>query len=216
MNGKWPRVARRSLIFFCSVPLLYLVVRLVYGTLGANPVRTAILHTGDWTMRLLILCLAVKPLSDVTRIKALLPYHRPLGLFALFYAALHFAIFLGLDYFFQLPLVLKEARKSPYIIVGFGSFLILVFLGATSIKSWMRRLGVRRWSRIHLLVYPVAVGGVVHNALKAKTAGPGLLIYAALVAALLVYRLLRKPLGFCRPEGRMPGFPRGSTEADAR
>jgi sulfoxide reductase heme-binding subunit YedZ len=195
MNARQTLAAKRLLLVACFVPFLILVARLAAGTLGGNPVRTAILYTGDWTMRFLILSLAVRPLSDLARRKALLQYRRPLGLVALFYAALHFAVYLGLDYFFCLAVVLQEARRSPYIVVGFGSFLLLVFLGATSVRSWMRRLGAKRWVSIHRLVYPVAVGGVVHYALKAKTAGPELLIYAGLVAALLVYRLMRKPLG---------------------
>jgi sulfoxide reductase heme-binding subunit YedZ len=195
MDARQTLLAKRLLLAACFVPLLLLAARLAAGTLGGNPVRTAILYAGDWTMRFLILSLAVRPLSDVARRMDLLHFRRQLGLVALFYAALHFGMYLGLDYLFYLRVVLQEARRSPYIIVGFGSFLLLVFLGATSVKSWMRRLGAKRWSRMHRLVYPVAVGGVVHYALKAKTAGPELLSYAALVAALLVYRLMRKPLG---------------------
>ena len=153
-------------------------------------------------MRLLILSLAVRPLSDLCRLKTLLPYRRPLGLGALFYASLHFALYLGLEYFFRLPVLLQDALCTPYILVGFGTLLILILLGVTSARGLMRRLGPKRWGSIHRLVYPVAVGGVVHYALKAKTTSPELLVYAALVAALLVYRLMRKPLGFCRSDAR--------------
>jgi sulfoxide reductase heme-binding subunit YedZ len=189
------RLSCRLLFVLCLVPFFWIAARFALGAVGGNPVRTLILYAGDWAMRLLILTLAVRPLSDLAPRAALLPYRRPLGLAALFYASLHFAVYLGLEYFFQLPLVLRDALCSPYILVGFGSFLGLVLLGVTSARGLMRRLGEKRWKGIHRLVYPVAVGGVVHYALKAKTAGPELLSYAALVAALLVYRLLRKPLG---------------------
>jgi sulfoxide reductase heme-binding subunit YedZ len=189
------RSACRLLFIACLAPLFYLAARFSVGALAGNPVRTAILYTGDWTMRLLIVSLAVRPLSDLTRLKTLLSYRRPIGLGALFYAALHFALYLGLEYFFRLSVLLKDAWSTPYVLVGFGSLLILIFLGATSVRSWIRRLGPKRWGSIHRLVYPVAVGGVAHYALKAKTASPELLAYAALVGVLLVYRLTRKPLG---------------------
>jgi methionine sulfoxide reductase heme-binding subunit len=189
------RPACRLLFVACLVPFFYLVVRFAVGAPAGNPVRTAILFTGDWTMRLLILSLAVRPLSDIARLKTLLAFRRPLGLGALFYAALHFAAYLGLEYFFRIPVLLEDARRTPNIIVGFGSLLVLVLLGVTSARGLMRRLGRKRWGSIHKLVYPVAVGGVAHYALKAKTSSPELLAYAALIAVLLVYRLMRKTLG---------------------
>jgi sulfoxide reductase heme-binding subunit YedZ len=189
------RPACRLLFVACLLPLFYLAVRFAAGALSGNPVRTAILYTGDWTMRLLMLSLAVRPLSDLVRLKTLLPFRRPLGLGALFYASVHFALYLGLEYFFRFSIMLQDARCTPYILVGFGTLLVFILLGVTSARGLMRRLGPKRWGSIHRLAYPVAVGGVAHYALKAKTASPELLAYAAVVAVLLVYRLMRKPLG---------------------
>jgi len=174
----------------CLVPFLILVVRAATFNLGANPVQALMLSSGDWTMRILLAMLAVTPVSRLTGWKKVEWLRRSLGFYTLFYVCVHFMIYIGIDYFFKVGLIVHVALKNPSVIVGFGVFLILVLLGATSFRSVMRRMDAKRWKMIHRLVYVIGIGGVVHYLLKVKVIPVELIVYASILLVLLLFRLI--------------------------
>lgn len=167
---------------------------LVHGAftdgLGANPIERLEHETGRWALRFLLLTLAVTPVRRLTGWGALVRWRRMLGLFAFFYATLHFLVYAMLDQALDLAMVMEDVAERPYATVGFVTWLLLVPLAITSTKGWVRRLGGRQWAALHRLVYVSAIGGALHYlwAVKLDTRLP--LVYAALLALLLGWRLL--------------------------
>ena len=164
------------------------------GDLGANPLETVTHTTGDWALRFLLLTLAMTPLRRLLGQAWPLQLRRMLGLFAFFYASLHLLIWLVLDQEMAWRNILADIAERPYVTVGFLAWLLLVPLALTSTRGAMRRLG-RNWSRLHRLVYPIGILGVLHFLwlVKADLFEP--LIYGAILALLLAFRL---PLGRLR------------------
>jgi sulfoxide reductase heme-binding subunit YedZ len=189
----WIGGAAKPLLFAASlVPCAWLVWRIVGDDLGTNPIETLNRYTGDWTLRFLLITLAVTPLRRITGWHALVRLRRMLGLFAFFYASLHFLSYALVDQYFDWASIVKDVAKRPYITVGFTSFVLLIPLAITSTNAMVRRLGGRRWQRLHRLVYAIAVGGVVHFLWLVKSDIREPLIYAVILAALLGYRLLAR------------------------
>jgi sulfoxide reductase heme-binding subunit YedZ len=183
------RFVKPTLFVLALMPLAFLVYRALNNDLGANPIETINRYTGDWVLRFLLVTLAVTPLRRLFGWNALLRYRRMLGLFAFFYACLHFLSYAWLDQYFVLADIIKDVAKRPYITVGFGCLLMLIPLAATSTNAMIRRLGARRWQALHRLVYFVGVGGVVHYLWLVKSDLREPLIYGAILAALLGFRL---------------------------
>ncbi|MGA9031322.1 MAG: protein-methionine-sulfoxide reductase heme-binding subunit MsrQ [Sulfuricaulis sp.] len=181
-----------TLFVLALMPLAFLVYRALNNDLGANPIETINRYTGDWVLRFLLVTLAVTPLRRLFGWNALLRYRRMLGLFAFFYACLHFLSYAWLDQYFVLADIIKDVAKRPYITVGFACLLMLIPLAATSTNAMIRRLGARRWQALHRLVYLVGVGGVVHYLWLVKSDLREPLIYGAILAALLGFRLWRR------------------------
>jgi sulfoxide reductase heme-binding subunit YedZ len=171
------------------LPGVGLVVGAVLGRLGANPVETVTHVTGEWTLRLLLATLAVTPLRRLFRWSWLAPYRRTLGLLAFGYACLHFATYLSLDLALDFGALAEDIAERPYITVGFSGFLLLSLLAATSTRRAMRRLG-RRWVWLHRLVYVAAACGVIHFLWLVKADLREPLLYGAVLAVLLVSRLV--------------------------
>ena len=171
------------------VPLAVIALAASAGDLGANPVETLLHHFGEWALRLMLVTLAVTPLRRLTGWNHAARLRRMLGLFAFFYAVLHLATYVVLDRSLLLEEVLEDLTDRPYIMVGFAAFVLLVPLAATSTNAMVRRLGGRRWRRLHRIAYAAAIGGVVHYwwLVKADVREP--LVYAALLTLLLVLRL---------------------------
>jgi len=182
-------VYKAVLFLACLVPLGVLVWDAVTANLGANPVEALLHRSGDWTLRFLLVVLAVTPLRRLTGWNALVQLRRMLGLFAFFYACVHFTVYMALDLQFDWGFIGEDIAKRPYITVGFTALLLLLPLAATSTNKMMRRLG-RRWKRLHRLVYLIGVLGVIHYywLVKADVREP--LIYAAILAGLLGVRLI--------------------------
>jgi sulfoxide reductase heme-binding subunit YedZ len=159
------------------------------GTLSANPISDITNTTGTWTLRFLVITLAITPLRRLTRINALIRFRRMAGLFAFFYASLHFLTYVWLDQFFQWDDILKDVVKRKFITVGFSAFLMLIPLAVTSTKKMIQRMGGKGWNRLHRLVYAAAICGVIHYLwlVKADTQRP--VVYAWLVGILLGYRV---------------------------
>ena len=178
----------KPLVFCVSLlPLVWLCWLAWQDRLGANPVETLSHRTGDWSLRFLLLTLAVTPLRRLSGWNWLLKFRRMLGLFAFFYVCLHLGVYLIFDQFFDPSAILEDIAKRPYITVGFAGFLLLIPLAATSTNGMIKRLG-RNWQRLHRLVYLIGVLGVVHYwwLVKADISEP--LLYAGLLTILLGYR----------------------------
>lgn len=178
------------LFFACLVPLGRLAGKAYSGTLGANPIEFITHSTGDWTLILLCVTLAVTPLRRLTRQYWLIRFRRMFGLFAFFYGVLHFTTYVWLDKFFDLHEMLKDIGKRRFITVGFTAFVLMIPLAITSTSGWIRRLGGKRWSRLHRLIYASAILGVVHYAWLVKADESKPIKYAIVVGILLAYRLV--------------------------
>jgi len=173
----------------CLVPLARLGGKALSGNLGANPIEVITHSTGDWTLIFLLITLSITPLRKLTRQLWLIRFRRMFGLFAFFYVTLHFLTYIWLDKFFDLHEMLADIAKRRFITVGFTGFVLLIPLAITSTSSWIRRLGGRRWNRLHQLIYVSAIAGVIHYwwLVKADIRKPE--EYAAVLSLLLGYRL---------------------------
>jgi sulfoxide reductase heme-binding subunit YedZ len=182
------RYGKPLVFLICLVPFGVLIARGASGALGPNPVEAITHFTGDWTLRLLLVTLAITPLRRLTAQVWLVRYRRMLGLFSFFYAVLHFTTYLWLDRFFDLGTIAEDVLKRPYITVGFAAFVLMVPLAITSTQGWIRRLG-RRWKRLHRAVYAIGVLGVLHYLwlVKADLLEPA--IYGGILAVLLGLRV---------------------------
>ena len=169
------------------------VARTGSDALGADPVAEIEHFLGLWALRFLMLALAITPLRQLTGQPVLVRFRRMLGLYAFFYASLHFAAFLGLDLGAYWTQIFEEIAKRPYITVGFAAWLLLVALAITSTTGWIRRLG-RNWARLHKLVYAVGVLAVLHFwwLVKSDVREPAL--YAGILAVLLGWRVAKRLL----------------------
>jgi sulfoxide reductase heme-binding subunit YedZ len=143
-------------------PLAHLALGAWQGRLGANPIETITRSTGVWTLRLLIITLAVTPLRRLTGWNGVIRMRRMLGLFTFFYGSLHLLTYVWLDQFFDWQAIARDVVKRPFITAGFSAFMLLVPLAATSTAGMIRRLGGRAWRRLHRLAYVAAALGVVH------------------------------------------------------
>ncbi|MGD0200610.1 MAG: protein-methionine-sulfoxide reductase heme-binding subunit MsrQ [Bryobacteraceae bacterium] len=184
----WMRLAKIAVFAVALAPLAVLVWEGLHGSLGANPIEHITHATGDWTLRFLVLTLAVTPLRRLLRFPGLIRFRRMLGLFAFFYGCLHFLTFLWLDKFFDFGEMVKDVGKRPFITAGFTAFVLLIPLAATSTAGSIRRLGGRNWQRLHRLIYVSAVAGVVHYYWLVKSDVRLPLMYGSMVAALLGWR----------------------------
>jgi sulfoxide reductase heme-binding subunit YedZ len=186
LSNKWTKV---PVFLLCLVPLGILVWRSLTANLGANPVEFIQHATGDWTLRFLVITLCITPFRKLLHLPDLIRFRRMLGLFAFFYACLHFLTYLGPDQSFDLAAIWKDVYKRPFITVGFAAFILLIPLALTSTAGWIRRLGGRRWQMLHRLIYISAICGVIHYYWLVKSAVLRPLTYGAIVAALLLWRL---------------------------
>jgi sulfoxide reductase heme-binding subunit YedZ len=183
-------------------PLLWLAGRAVRGALGADPVAEVLNRLGLYALVLLLCSLACTPLQILFAWKWPPRLRRMLGLFAFFYASLHLSTYVGVDQFFDFASIGKDIAKRRFITVGFAAWCSLLPLAVTSTQGWVKRLGFRRWKRLHRLAYLAAALGVVHFVWRFKTALLEPLVAAAVLASLLGVRLARRrgPVVRLRPE----------------
>lgn len=144
------------------LPLARLIWLGFADQLSANPIEFITRSTGDWTLYMLCLTLAVTPLRRLLQWPWLIRLRRMLGLFCFFYAVLHFTTFLWFDHFFDLGEMWRDVLKRPFIAVGFTAFVLLIPLAATSSNAMVRRLGGKRWQWLHRLIYLIAPLGILH------------------------------------------------------
>jgi sulfoxide reductase heme-binding subunit YedZ len=186
LSSKWSKVA----VFVLSIaPFLWIVLRAYQGKLTANPVEFLQHGTGDWTLRFLIFTLAITPLRKLLELPELIRFRRMLGLFAFFYACLHFLTYIGPDQSFDPSGMWRDVAKRRFVTVGFTAFVLLIPLAITSTKGWIRRLGGKRWQMIHRAIYVAAVCGVIHYYWLVKSDVRKPLFYGGLVGILLLWRL---------------------------
>jgi sulfoxide reductase heme-binding subunit YedZ len=181
----------KPLVFLTSlIPAALIVgdIAGLTGTLGANPVEEIQDRFGNWGLRFILLALAITPLRKMTGWNWLIRFRRMLGLFAFFYVLMHFLTWLFLDQGLLLTAIAEDIVKRPFITLGFAAFLILLALAATSTNRVRRALGTR-WQKLHYGVYIAGILGVWHYWWQVKLDVSDPAIYAALLAALLGYRL---------------------------
>ncbi|WP_020208185.1 sulfite oxidase heme-binding subunit YedZ [Gilvimarinus chinensis] len=184
-----PAVWRRLIIFSVSlVPFLWLVYRTVTQQLGADPAKTIVLFTGEWTIYFLFITLSVSPLVKLARWRWLMTHRRMLGLFALFYALCHVAAYLVFILGLDLSRFFSEMVKRPYITAGMPAVLILIALGVTSTKGMMRRLR-KNWVKLHRLVYAALILGWLHVLWQVRSSYFEAVLYGVIVLVLLGIRL---------------------------
>lgn len=184
------RVALKAPVWaLCLLPLALLLYRFWTDDLGANPISSATNVLGDTTLRVLLAALALTPLRLLFHVSWPMALRRLLGLFAFFYAVLHFTVWIAIDRFFDWAGMLADVRKRPYITVGLLAFTLLVPLAATSTGGMIRRLGGANWRRLHMLVYPAAALAILHFLWLAKKGRTDQFLYAAALALLLGVRV---------------------------
>jgi methionine sulfoxide reductase heme-binding subunit len=190
-------------------PVAWLAWAAVQGRLGANPISELTKETGTWTLRFVVLTLAITPVRKLTGWNLLVRYRRMLGLFAFFYGTLHLVTYVWFDQFFDVASITKDVLKRPFITVGFAAFLLMVPLALTSTTGWIRRLGGKRWQALHRLVYATAALGVVHYwwLVKADISRP--LTYGVILATLLAARLALRRKTKPAARGVVAPSPRG-------
>jgi methionine sulfoxide reductase heme-binding subunit len=161
----------------------------LHPDLGANPIERITHTTGDWILIFLCITLAITPLRRILSQPWLIKFRRMFGLFAFFYATLHFLTYIWLDQFFAWSSIVKDVAKRPFITAGFTAFVLLIPLALTSTTGWIRRLGGKRWQLLHRLIYVSATAGVVHYYWLVKSDVRLPLLYAAIVTLLLGFRV---------------------------
>ncbi len=186
-----PRLLKPLLFLACLTPFLWLLWNGVNDNLGANPIETITRYTGDWTLRLLLVTLAITPLRRITGWNPLIRLRRMLGLFSFFYACLHFLTYALLDQGLFISAIVEDILKRPYVTLGFLVFLMLIPLAITSNNAMIKRLGGRRWRQLHRLVYLCGLGGVVHYLWLVKADLREPLVYLGILLLLFALRLPR-------------------------
>ncbi len=182
---------KAALFLMALLPAGRLFLFALTDRLGANPIEFITRSTGDWTLYFLIFTLLVTPLRRLSKWNWLIKLRRMLGLFAFFYASLHFTTFLWFDHFFDIDEMIRDVVKRPFITVGFSAFLLLIPLAITSTNGMVRRLGGRRWQWLHRTIYVIAPLGILHfwwmKAGKHDFAQP--ILFGTVVALLLLSRV---------------------------
>ena len=187
-------------------PLFALGWLALHDGLGANPIERVTHSTGDWTIRFLLITLAITPLRKLLGLPDLIRFRRMMGLFAFFYGVLHLITYVWLDKFFDWPEIVKDVGKRPFIAAGFFGFALMAPLAVTSTAGWIRRLGGSRWRLLHRLVYLSAAAGVIHYLWLVKSDKRGPLLYAGILGVLLAYRIavkVRDRMKSRRPDKRI-------------
>jgi sulfoxide reductase heme-binding subunit YedZ len=172
------------------VPLVLMIWDWYHGQLGANPVEFLTRTTGMLTLVFLLVSLAVTPLRKVMSVQWLIQFRRMLGLYAFFYGFLHLTTYIWFDRSFNIKSTIADIYARPFIAIGMFSFFLLVPLAITSTKGWIKRLGGKRWARLHKLVYVAAIGGVMHFWMLVKSDTRLPIRFAFLLAVLLGSRVV--------------------------
>jgi len=178
----------------CLAPLVWIsrAVWLTYqgldGGLSANPIKDVTEFTGIWTLRFLMITLAITPLRRITGISSLIRFRRMIGLFTFFQGFIHLMTYIWLDQFFMWSEILKDIYKRPFILSGMTGFVLMLPLAITSTRKWIARLGGSRWQWVHRLIYLSAIAGVIHYYFFVKSDIQDPLAYGLLLTILFGMR----------------------------
>jgi sulfoxide reductase heme-binding subunit YedZ len=183
------KLAKPVIFVLALVPLAGLIFIVLTGRTSPNPAEDIQLTTGIWALRFLLVTLAITPVRRVTGWNVLIQYRRMLGLFAFFYATVHLFSYIAFDRSFAFGEIVADVAKRPFITAGMAAFLFMLPLAVTSTKGWIRRLG-RRWQTLHRLIYVSAFAACLHFIWKVKVVIGEPVYYAAILGALLAFRLL--------------------------
>lgn len=185
------RGAKLMLFVLGLLPLLRWVWLGFTDGFGSNPTQFLTRSSGTWTLVCLLIALGITPLRQLTKQNMLARVRRMAGLFAFFYAFLHFTTYIWFDQFFDLKATIADIIERPFILLGFSAFVLLIPLAVTSTQGWMKRLG-KRWGLLHRAVYLIGVLAIVHYwwHKAGKNDFAEVIWYAAVLAALLAWRLL--------------------------
>ncbi len=186
------RRAKPFIFILCSIPLAKLAFDVFTGNISADPVEDFTNVTGEWGLRLLLLTLAITPLRSLTGINQLVLVRRMLGVFAFVYILFHFLTWFVIDNFFDIARIIEDIIERYYILFGSAAFLMMILLAATSTNGMVRRLGGRRWSNLHKLVYAIGILGCLHFFLSVKADITEPVIYSTILAVLLGFRVWKK------------------------
>jgi sulfoxide reductase heme-binding subunit YedZ len=210
LASKWIKL---PVFLLCLGPVGVLAWRALHHDLTANPIEFITHLTGDWTLRFVVITLAVTPARKLLHLPELIRFRRMLGLFAFFYGLLHFSTWIGLDKFFDWAEMLHDVRKRPFITAGFTGFVLMIPLAVTSTAGWIRRLGGKRWLALHRLIYVTAAAGVAHYYWLVKSDVRKPLSYGVLLGLLFA---LRVGFWLASRRGRRAGraIPSGITTAE--
>jgi methionine sulfoxide reductase heme-binding subunit len=178
-----------AVFLLCLLPLVVLAIRAVQSDLGANPIEAITHFTGDWTLRFLLITLAITPARRLLEWPDLIRFRRMLGLWAFFYGFLHLMTWMWLDKFFDPADMWADVVKRRFITMGMTAFALMIPLAVTSTRGWIRRLG-KNWQRLHRLIYLSAAAGVIHYWWLVKSDIRLPLMYGVILAVLLGLRLL--------------------------
>lgn len=181
------QIIKPVIFIFCLWPLFYLFTNFYLDELGANPFEVLTRSTGEWTLRFLLLTLAMTPLRHITGSAWPLRMRRMLGLFTFFYVCIHLLTYILLDHFFDWGEIANDIVKRPYITFGMLAFTLLLPLAMTSTKKMMKRLG-KRWKSLHKLIYAIAILGVLHFLLLVKADLREPIIYTFILLGLFLVR----------------------------
>jgi methionine sulfoxide reductase heme-binding subunit len=186
--------AKATLFIACLLPFAWLVYGIFANQLGANPTEYITRFTGDWTLRMLCIVLAITPLRVMSKTPQLARFRRMLGLFVYFYVVLHLLAYSWFDMSFDLADIINDIPKRPFILVGFAAFLLLTPLAFTSFNRAIKALGAKRWQTLHKLVYVIAGLGVLHFfwMRSGKNNYAEVYVYAVILASLLGWRVWNK------------------------
>ncbi|MBF5003851.1 sulfoxide reductase heme-binding subunit YedZ [Diaphorobacter sp. NR2-3-3-1] len=190
--------AAKPVVFtLCLLPFAWLIYAAFNDLLGANPAEALIRSTGDWTLRMLCVVLAVTPLRQWLQAPSLARFRRMLGLFVFFYAALHLLCYAWLDMGFEFDELLRDIAKRPFILVGFLAFVLLAALAVTSPKRILKAMGARRWQMLHRAIYLIAGLALLHFfwMRAGKNNFDEVMVYAAIIGVLLGARIWKKLRG---------------------
>lgn len=183
-------IAIKGCVFFLSLlPLVLLFKAAIQNQLGANPVQALHHGFGDWTLRFLCIGLALMPYKKITGQNWTTRFQRMIGLFAFFYATLHFLVFIVLDLSFSWYAFKDEVSGSPYILMGLLTYFLMIPLAVTSTKAMQKRLGAN-WKKLHRLIYVIAITALIHYFWLVKADYSQPLVYALIIFLLLSYRVL--------------------------
>ena len=185
------RLVKPSIFSMALIPFIWLLLKVFQNDLGPDPAQALSIETGEWTLRFLLLTLAITPFRQVFRMAEIASLRRMIGLFTFFYASIHFLSWMAFILGFRWLAIAEELVERPYITVGFMAYVILFLLGVTSTNSMVRRLG-KNWKRLHKFIYAASILAIVHLWWIMRTDVTEAVIYGVLLAILLGYRIFRK------------------------